>query len=183
MKPDYDLWDRCFEYPMMTAAWLCCDMEPPASNEEKDTPERVTAMLESLLKWKYPRAWGRRNLQEVIGFLPYHAARWNNAFTRKTLRKFAEETGQRKFMPFLFPEDRPSKNTQNETLYEVIRALSIALSEAHPDTLKKKDGRPLVGSDKPGGTSGIVGHLIAGKHTHLKSSCLEGHISRALKSG
>jgi hypothetical protein len=62
----------------------------------------------------------------------------------------------------------------------IIRALVLALADAHPDTLKK-DGRPFIGYATDTGHCGIVGHLIDGKFTDLKTRALENAISKALK--
>lgn len=68
----------------------------------------------------------------------------------------------------------------SRTAYRVIRALALALADAYPEKLKK-DGAPFVGYDKPTGNAGIVGHLIGGNHTDLKTTALEKYIGQALK--
>lgn len=62
----------------------------------------------------------------------------------------------------------------------VIRSLTMALADAHPDTLKP-DGIPFVGYAKDTGSKGIVGHLIGGKYSDRSSRDLEKKIGDAIK--
>jgi hypothetical protein len=162
----------------MTAAWLCCDIEPPESTEIIDLPDNVKKMLAFIYKHYHSNTCYGMSDDEIIKFFNPNQM---SMFYRSLLREFAEETGQRKYMPFLFPEDRPKQNSNNETLYEVIRALATALSEAYPKELKKNNGKPFLGYVKDTGNRGIVGHLVDGEFTRLQRSALEEHIGRALK--
>lgn len=79
----------------------------------------------------------------------------------------------------LAADDFKAKAIEGDTRDKLIRALVLALADAKPETLKK-DGKPFVGYAKDK-NRGIVGHLIEGGFTDLKTSSLETHIVRALK--
>lgn len=70
------------------------------------------------------------------------------------------------------------------TYLRIIRALTKALADSHPNSMKKRDDTILVGTGKEEDTpSGVVGHLInKGYAVGVKSSCLQTHISNALKA-
>lgn len=68
---------------------------------------------------------------------------------------------------------------REETLFLVIRALTVALADAHPEL--KKHGRVVVGCDREATRSGIVGYLRENEYTDLSSTTLEDTLSKALK--
>lgn len=80
---------------------------------------------------------------------------------------------------------RPKPSTALPTTYlRIIRALTKALADSHPNSMKKRDDSILVGTGKEENTpSGVVGHLIdKGYAIGVKNSCLQTHISNALKA-
>ncbi|WP_295449644.1 hypothetical protein [uncultured Thiodictyon sp.] len=90
MKPDYAFWDQQPEYVTHDAAFLCCDRNPPQGIDFKDADYRKLEVIAARLKREVPC--------RDVGKSVY--------FQRSDLRDWAESTGQRSAMPFLFPEDR-----------------------------------------------------------------------------
>lgn len=80
-------------------------------------------------------------------------------------------------------EPIPRVDRSNRGLYQVIRALTLALADTNPDRFKHNDGSVLIGysEESKNKDSGIVGHLKAGKYSELSGSTLEKHISKATK--
>ncbi|WP_295586880.1 hypothetical protein [uncultured Lamprocystis sp.] len=84
---------------MKTAMYLCADLEPPEAGQGVFSSKELFEMLERIKK-EVP-------CQDVVT----RESEWAKAkgilyCKRADLRKWAERTGQRSAMPFLFPEDR-----------------------------------------------------------------------------
>ena len=70
-----------------------------------------------------------------------------------------------------------------KTYLRIIKALTRALADSHPNAMKKADGNILVGTVRDTGDSGVVGHLV--KHEYaieVKRATLETYIGTALKA-
>ena len=103
-KPDYDFWAAQPLYSRINAAFLCCDLEPEDTPEGGYGPPKVAAMYARLGGHRKPLAKG--DIWKIPGGKDY-------LMSRGFLREWAEVTGQRAAMPFLFPEDR--ENGEEET--------------------------------------------------------------------
>ena len=114
-KPDYAFWAAQPEYTLRDAAFLCCDLEPenPSNRDYQESP-RVAAMF-SRIEREIPN---RPPAEDA--FLHGPAPGWSHLVSREALRAWAEDTGQRAVMPFLFPEDwepeAPAKRTDPKTI-------------------------------------------------------------------
>ena len=110
-KPDYDFWAAQPLYSRINAAFLCCDLEPEDTPEGGYGPPKVAAMYARLGGHRKPLAKG--DIWKIPGGKDYLMA-------RGFLRDWAEVTGQRAAMPFLFPEDwepeAPAKRTDPKTI-------------------------------------------------------------------
>ena len=183
--PDYNFWDQFSEYPLNVAAFLCHDIEPP------ENAESWVSMPPEVMKTRADlKAFGLATTNhkttattiEVNGEPRVFTHNHDVEFTirRDKLRLWAEEMGFRKRIPFLFPEDRTAKvSPSTRTLYAIIRALALALVQAHPNLLSK-NGKPFLGYSK-GKYVGIVGYLVGGGYTDLKTTALQEHIKEALR--
>lgn len=109
MKPDYSLWDVRPGYTLSIACWLCCDLEPQNATPASPTPPKVRDMRALLLR----------------GFP-------SRQYTRGGLREWAERTGQREVMPFLFPEDRTDAQMSGKP---------EPAPKAHPKLLSEREER------------------------------------------
>lgn len=105
-KPDYGFWAAQPEYSVYVAAYLCCDREPDNVTRDRELPIVALAMKNRLLA-------------EV----PYrqNSLDFGYEYIRQAdLREWAEATGQRGAMPFLFPEDwepeAPAKRTDPKAI-------------------------------------------------------------------
>ena len=137
-KPDYDFWAAQPLYSRINAAFLCCDLEPEDTPEGGYGPPKVAAMYARLGGHRKPLAKG--DIWKIPGGKDYLMA-------RGFLREWAEVTGQRPAMPFLFPEDwepeAPAKRTDPKTIEpgqvtereepSVLKILGAALQVAYGD--------------------------------------------------
>jgi hypothetical protein len=108
VKPEYAHWDRQPEYVLTDAAQLCCDNEPQPWARETISPKveamarrikvELTACRDTSQTFYSPSYGGGKPL-------PIHVP-GEQFYKRVDLREWAERTGQRAAMPFLFPEDR-----------------------------------------------------------------------------
>lgn len=184
--PDYDYWDQFAEYPLHVAAFLCCDLEPPENADSLATLAKLPNVMQMQADLK---AYGLGTVGYAPGIITINhdgkprVLRFNKEakFTirRDRLRKWAEEMGFRKRMPFLFPEDRTDKAPGPRTvrtLYAVIRALTKGLAHAKTEVLKR-NGKVILGDEN----SGVVGYLMGNGFTELKPTALQDHIRIALK--
>ena len=105
-KPDYAFWAAQPEYTLRNAAFLCCDLEPenPSNWDYRESP-RVAATL-SRIKKEIPN---RPPAEDA--FLHGPAPGWSHLVSREALRAWAEDTGQRAVMPFLFWEEEEEINS------------------------------------------------------------------------
>ncbi len=146
-KPDYEYWDAQPEYSYWDAAALCCDLEPESWNwKTNPPPPRVDAMARRL-KREVPS-------EDTTPRGYYVAATSGLLFRRVNLRQWAEDTGQRAQMPFLFPEDRepeeaaeapPMRADSREAFLMLIGLLTHALAEKGGPDLKTDRGPKQAG--------------------------------------
>ncbi len=106
-KPDYAYWDRQQEIERMDAAFLCCDFEPEKHTEDHPAFRRTLAMVRRLDEEVPCIRRGGSSDPRVLCFP-------ETTFRYDALRQWAEKTGQRAHMPFLFPEDRGSLTTDTQ---------------------------------------------------------------------
>lgn len=83
-------------------------------------------------------------------------------------------------------EDKPTKtsrSTGHRTLYDIIRALALALAETNPEKFKKPDGSLRIGygKDTKNKDSGIAGHLRREGFSKFSAGTLGEHISKAIR--
>lgn len=118
-KPDYAHWGAQPEYSLSDAAWLCCDLEPETPTREKPLPRRVSAMYARLDKEVSHTPSERKTFHQgwLNGEVHTRTQRITPYVRRDNLRQWAERTGQRGAMPFLFPEDRDTgEDLETESL-------------------------------------------------------------------
>ncbi len=134
-KPDYAFWAAQPEYSVYVAAYLCCDSEPDDVTHDRMLPAKVRAMKNRLMAEvpyrENPFVFGIEYIQQVV------------------LRQWAEATGQRAAMPFLFPEDwepeGPAKRTDPKAIEpgqvserqepSVLKILGAALQVVYGDDI------------------------------------------------
>ena len=156
-KPDYEHWDAQPEYYRDDAAALCCDLEPePWNLKTNPTPRRVSAMALRLQREVPSEDTTRRGTEYNTSTREYYGivTSKHRLFRRANLRQWAEATGQRALMPFLFPEDRepeeaaeapPMRADSREALLLLIGLLAHALAEKGGPDLKTDRGPKQAG--------------------------------------
>lgn len=77
------------------------------------------------------------------------------------------------------PNGKRELTDMEGTLYQIIRALALALAETDPDNLKKGP-KTWEGYATPSGSKGITGHLKEGGFTELSGETLRKHIKKAI---
>ena len=154
-KPDYVYWDAQPQYSLTHAAALCCDLEPENWTVKDPAPPRVSAMRTRLVR-EVPYKDATRNTSHWNDITHEHYTRripGDKFFERDALRQWAEKTGQRALMPFLFPEDREPEGAESpamradtrESLLLLIGLLSHALAEKGGPDLKTTKGPKQAG--------------------------------------
>lgn len=154
-KPDYDFWDQQPEYNLGNAAALCCDIEP--ERWVRGTPQKVLTMEQRLLREvKYRDTSSTRSVTSYGGTTYQQTIRGEQFFKREDLRSWADETGQRQLMPFLFPEGREQSNTDDARMRSDTReALLYIIGLLAHVVVKQRGGNDLGTNDKPN-QSGIA---------------------------
>lgn len=148
-KPDYAHWGAQPEYSLSDAAWLCCDLEPETPTRENPLPRRVSAMYARLDKEVSHTPSERKTFHQgwLNGEVHTRTQRITPYVRRDNLRQWAERTGQRGAMPFLFPEDWDTgaedfeteslRADGKETMLFLIGMLALTLME-NPNNPKPK---------------------------------------------
>ncbi|MCK7578891.1 MAG: hypothetical protein MZV65_26310 [Chromatiales bacterium] len=91
---------------------------------------------------------------------------------------YAQERGRLKALA----EAKPALSKQAEAGYlAVIAALTRALADLQPDTLKNSDGTPKPGKSNETGDTGVVGYLLTHGYSRRSERDLRKKISDALK--
>lgn len=202
--PTWSVWDMRDRFSVAEAAFLWLNMTPmTCATSELLSAEHHFPVEVQVLAWEIERECTTR--VSVDG-----DPQWLQlSVPREELESLAERKGVRPL--FLFPGDRRpemtsepeataeaspaarlSQRTTNEpsqdTLYQVIRALALALAETDREKpeherkgLLKDNGRPFPGYDRDKSV-GIVGHLRTRRFTTLSTSALEKVINRALST-
>lgn len=115
VKPDYDYWAAQPEFSRIDAAFLCCDLEPEAVKRGEFGPPKVAAMYRRIADELPNRPTGWNGLTLAGGRGGAVTIGGDSYVSREDLRQWAEATGQRAAIPFLFPEDwgpaAPAKRT------------------------------------------------------------------------
>ena len=119
-KPEYAHWARQPEYSLDHASWLCCDLEPEAPKRGVFPSPRVKAMYDRL-KGEVSHSPAVKEGVKQGNFGPIRTRQFlTPKVSREALRQWAEATGQRAAMPFLFPEDwepeAPAKRTDPKAI-------------------------------------------------------------------
>lgn len=123
-KPDYGYWGVQPEYSLRDAGFLCCDQEPESYIRGNPYPPRVDAMMKRLMREvdkKFSPGVGPTTTISATGNDHGDWAYTGDApsrflFPREFLRQWAETTGQREAMPFLFPEDQGTADPAEDSL-------------------------------------------------------------------
>lgn len=147
-KPDYAHWGAQPQYSLLDAAFLCCDLEPENITRDNPLPPRVKAMQARLNKEVSHTPSVTRTVHECWLGEPNVRTHYHTPyFLRENLRKWAERTGQRGAMPFLFPEDWDTgaedfeteslRADGKETMLFLIGMLALTLME-NPNNAKPK---------------------------------------------
>lgn len=190
-KPDYAFWGNQPEYNLNDAAHLCCDMEPQRW-ELHDIPRKLDAMARRI-RAEVPCSRDTSQTTHSPNYgggkpLPVHIP-GDQFYSFDGLREWAERTGQREAMPFLFPEDRttqlepqasqkPTKEPGTVTTREepaVLDILGALLKLKYGDGIFRRLGIP---DGKAGnGEFDRVYEDIA-KHIKISPECLRGYLKR-----
>jgi hypothetical protein len=202
--PTWSVWDMRDRFSVAEAAFLWLNMTPmTCATSELLGAEHQFPVEVQVVAWEIERECTTR--VSVDG-----DPQWLQlSVPREELESLAERKGVRPL--FLFPGDRqpemtrepettaeaspaarlsqrPTNEPSQDTLYQVIRALTLALAETDREKpeqerkgLLKDNGRPFPGYDRDKSV-GIVGHLRVRRFTTLSTSALEKVINRALST-
>lgn len=151
-KPDYEFWSQQPEYKAWEAAHLCCDIEPRRWTRAEPEPAKVSSMHERIIREVNYRTTSRKSYPDNSRVQCTRTEKW---FRQETLRFWAEETGQRAAMPFLFPEDRIESANDESGLRGDSKEAFLFLIGLLAHSLVEKGGSDLGTNDKPN-KSGIV---------------------------
>ena len=150
-KPDYDFWDRQPEYNLAEAAALCCDIEPQRWTQENPEPTKVVSMGRRLLKEVEFRdtSYTRHTENWITRETDSRRVKGERYFQREKLRQWAEGTGQRQAMPFLFPEDRARGSTEEPHTRVDTKGALLYIIGLLAHALVKRSGKDLGTPEAP----------------------------------
>lgn len=160
-KPDYAFWAAQPEYSLTNASWLCCDMEPETTTRDNPEPPRVRSMylrldrevahtpsswIETVVTGP---AWG--TFEDTVRRITHYETPF---VLRVALKEWAEATGQRAAMPFLFTEDLAAGDPGEDSLRADTKEGYLFLIGLLVHALAEKGGPDLRtprGDPKPAG--------------------------------
>lgn len=160
-KPNYAYWAAQPAYSLQDAAFLCCDREPEEVARDHLLPPMVRHML-SRIRQEVEHSPDK--ITETVGSGPNWVTGQVTSRTvtrqltprvsRDALRQWAEATGQRAAMPFLFTEDLAAGDPGEDSLRADTKEGYLFLIGLLVHALAEKGGPDLRtprGDPKPAG--------------------------------